>query len=128
MATFTIDTFPDDYELINNQYILVVDSRSVKDMTVMLAEIPVQIKFNDEKGAVEREHRFNRREEYVLDLKGWYGDDGEEIKVVRVRFEDVNMVNMSDDGYQTMGVWRCIRLGLMGCLRRARIIRIESGE
>jgi hypothetical protein len=63
---------------------LVVDSRSVKYRTVVLAEVPVQIEFNDEKEVVKREKRFKRREEYVLDRKGGYGDHGEEeIKVVR---------------------------------------------
>jgi hypothetical protein len=110
-----IDTFPDDYELINNQYILVIDERSVKDRMVILAEIPRQIEFNNEKVVVKRERRFKRREEYVLDPTGWYGDQREEeIKVVRVRVEDASFANMLDDGHEPIGVLAMYTYGTDG--------------
>jgi hypothetical protein len=74
----------------------------VKDRTAILAEIPVQIELNDEKEVVKREKRFKRREEYVLDRKGWYGDHGGgggEIKVVSVMFEDASFAN----GHEAIG-------------------------
>jgi hypothetical protein len=57
--------------MINHQYILVIDERSVKDSTGILAEIPRQIEFNNEKEVVKKERMFRRREEYVLDPTGW---------------------------------------------------------
>lgn len=107
LAKFTIDTFPDDYS-ISNSFILVVDERSVKDRTCILVEIPEQSRVEkaDEKPpAVKRERKFHRRGEYVPDPEAWAEEAdkyAEEIKAVRVRFEDAHMANMLDDGHEDM--------------------------
>lgn len=80
----------------------------------MLAEIPVQIELNDEKEVVERERRLKRRGEYVLDPKGWYGDGGgEEVKVVRVRFEDASFAN----GHEAIGFLAMYTYGIDGVFK-----------
>jgi len=59
---------------------------------------------------MKRERKFTRYEEYVLEPKGWL-DEGdytssEELRVVRIMFEDANMANMRDDGHELLGSWR----------------------
>ena len=47
-------------------------------------------------------------QQYVTDSHGWLDEEGEyegveEIKMVRVTFEDANLVNMLDDEVETIG-------------------------
>jgi len=126
LAKLTLDTFPDDSP-INNEYILIIDERSLKDRTCVLLQIPAQIEteFNSETKMTDitkKERKFNRREEYVLHPNGWIdretGEDTgtEELKAVRVRFEDANQAytlkareesvgKLARFTYQTNGVY-----------------------
>ena len=107
IAKFTLDTFPDSYS-INNRYMFIVDERSVKDRTCIIVEIPEQVVLNDNKDVVQKTQKFNRHDEYLSDPKGWLNEEAEytgmeELKVVRVTFEDANMANMLGDGHETIG-------------------------
>lgn len=108
LAQFTLETFPDNRSL-SNKYILIVDERSARDRTVTLVEIPAQYEFDDNKNLIKETRNFQRHDEYVLDSNGWInqetGEDtgADELKVVRVTFEDANMANMLDDGHETIG-------------------------
>ncbi|RDL30177.1 uncharacterized protein BP5553_10455 [Venustampulla echinocandica] len=121
LAKFTLDTFPTGFQLVNNTfpdpdpnscsfsngYMLIVDERSIKDRTCILVEIPEQIEFNDNGDIIKWERKINRHDEYVLDRKGWLDEDGndtgvEELKVVRLKFEDAHTVNMLDDEHETI--------------------------
>jgi hypothetical protein len=108
LAMFTLESFPDRYYSINNRFMLIVDEGSVTDRTCILAEIPAQFELDANKTAVKKERKFNRRDEYVLDPKGWIDENGEEtaeeeLKVVRVTFEDANLANMLDDDHEVIG-------------------------
>lgn len=101
LAKITVATFPDDSP-INNQYIFILDERSLRDQTCVLLQIPLQILETDINDVgvryiTKQERKFHRREEYVLHRNGWIdretGEDVgvQELKAVRVKFEDMGL-------------------------------------
>lgn len=108
LARFTLASFPDNTS-INNTYFVVIDDRSIEDRTCLLVEIPHQWEHDENFNVKKHERNFNRRESYSPDPRGWIDEEGEptdteEIKCVRVTFEDANMVNMLDDEHETIGM------------------------
>lgn len=110
LAELTLETFSDDGP-INNMFIVVVDARSLKDRTCILVEIPEQVQLDGtkHKNVVKRDRKFHRRDEYVPDPKGWLDGQGEEtgveeLKVVRVKFEEANIVDTLEVGQIDIGL------------------------
>jgi len=98
---------------------LITDARTPIDRTVVLVEIPEQYEHNSNGDVVSYTRKFNRREEYALDPEGWIDDEAEhtgveEIKVVRVTFENANFTNMLDDGHETIGFLARLTYGANG--------------
>ena len=107
LATYTLATFPEN-SAMNNKYFVVLDERSARDRTCVLVEIPSQVTLDDKGNVTKIEHKFHERDSYEPDPKGWLDDEGEEtgteeLKCVRVAFEEANMANMLDDGHETIG-------------------------
>lgn len=107
LASFTLDMFQDSSS-ISNEFILIIDSRSARDRTVLLAQIPEQVQLDDNKNVIGRERKFNKHDTYIIDPQGWLDSEGndtgeEELKSVRVKFEDANLANMLADRQETIG-------------------------
>jgi hypothetical protein len=107
LAKFTLEAFPDGHP-ISNRYMLIVDERSVRDRTCQLVEIPEQVELDSNMDVVKKDRKFNKRDQYTTDPKGWLDEQGdytdtEELKMVRVTFEYTNTANMLDDGNETIG-------------------------
>jgi len=61
LAKYTLDTFSSSP--ISDRFMLIVDERTLRDRTVILAEIPRQIKLDENKNVKKVERKFHRRDQ-----------------------------------------------------------------